>query len=123
MQLIPAGPASGNLNDRSNTGRPAASKSQSAPSTPAEAQTSHPETVNASPSMTQLQEEMPQTSTAHIAAPQPNEGDASATEPDLDDLDALLNAPTMFDKSQKVSTTVLKPPHQEQDLEDWLNSL
>lgn len=73
--------------------------------------------------MTQLQEEMPQTSTAHIAAPQPNEGDASATEPDLDDLDALLNAPTLFDKSQKVSTTVLKPPHQEQDLEDWLNSL
>ena len=51
-------------------------------------------------------------------------GDDLAGKPDMDDLDALLNAPSLSTKAQKASTSVSKPAPENQDsLEDWLNSL
>ena len=120
--LMPASPASRESNDKSNA-TPPGSKVQSVLSTKADAETSHPKPAKASAGMTQSQAEMPQTPTAHVAVSRQTGQHASAAEPDLDDLDALLNAPHLSDKSTKESTKVSKPPHQEQDLEDWLNSL
>lgn len=109
------------------TDKPAESTSHAAASPKVKAIASSAPLAPAAESVAQLQRQpaeqmMSQQASAAQSASLQSGGHALKT--DSDDLDALLNTPSLTAKPERVSASVSKPATEEQDsLEDWLNSL
>ena len=105
-----------------STSQPAAASQPEATTTlacpaPAAESTAKVQTQHAAPALSQVPED-------HSSASFQRGGNAAPGKADIDDLDALLNAPIVSTKPQhSLSSASKSAPKQQDSLEDWLDSL